>query len=99
MHDQFAAITDKMHRMEVNHANRFQLLREAFNVPTREHEDVIRNTKEKILNMAQNFSAEVTVDGKSSYSFDLLHGLIIDDNSGLIIDDSSGLIIDDNSGL
>ena len=72
VHDQFAAITDKMHRMEVNHANRFQLLREAFNVPKSEHEDVIRNTKEKILNMAQNFSAEVTVDGKSSYSFDLL---------------------------
>ena len=63
VHDQESAINDKMHRMEVNHANRFQLIREAFDVPPREHDGIATETKDKIVQMAQNFSAEVTVNG------------------------------------
>ncbi len=69
VHDQEAAINDKMQRMEVNHANRFTLIREAFNVPIMDHEVVSRETKDKILRMAQNFNAEVTVKGNCIYIY------------------------------
>jgi len=52
-----------MQRMVVNHGKRFELLREAFNIPPPEHQAVIKQTKEKILHMAKNFNASVIVRG------------------------------------
>ena len=56
-----------MQRMVVNHANRFDLLREAFGVPLKKHEDIQDEIKGKILDMAENFSADITVKGTVQY--------------------------------
>ena len=52
-----------MQRMVVNHANRFELIREAFNVPLKKHEDIQDEIKGSILDMVENFSGDITVKG------------------------------------
>ena len=52
-----------MQRMVVNHANRFDLLREAFNIPLKTHEEVQEEIKRNILDMVQNFSGDINVKG------------------------------------
>ena len=63
VHDASAAVSDKMQRMVVNHANRFELLREAFSIPLKKHEEIQNKIKGNILNMIRNFSGDITVKG------------------------------------
>ena len=63
VHDAYSAVSDKMQRMVVNHANRFELIREAFNVPLKKHEDIQDEIKGSILDMVENFSGDITVKG------------------------------------
>ena len=63
VHDAYSAVSDKMQRMVVNHANRFELLREAFNVPLKKHEDIQEEIKGNILDMVENFSGDITIKG------------------------------------
>ena len=51
----------------MNHKHRFQLLREAFGVEEDTHTAILEDTKSKILDMARNFSAEVTVTGRQHF--------------------------------
>ena len=74
VHDAYSAVNDKMQRMVVNHANRFELLREAFNVPLKKHEDIQDEIKGSILDMVENFSGDITVKGMSLLNF---KGLLI----------------------
>ena len=68
VNDAHSAVSDKMQRMVVNHANRFELLREAFNVPLKTHEEVQEEIKRNILDMVQNFSGDINVKGTTMYS-------------------------------
>ena len=63
VHDAYSAVNDKMQRMVINHANRFELLREAFNVPLKRNEDIQDEIKGSILDMVENFSGDITVKG------------------------------------
>ena len=63
VNDAHSAVSDKMQRMVVNHANRFELLREAFNIPLKTHEEIQEEIKKNILDMVQNFSGDITVKG------------------------------------
>ena len=52
-----------MQRMVVNHANRFDLLREAFSIPLKKYEDIQTEIKGNILDMMENFHGGITVRG------------------------------------
>ena len=69
VNDAHSAVNDKMQRMVVNHANRFDLLREAFNVPLKTHEEVQEEIKKNILDMVQNFSGDINVRGSRQISW------------------------------
>ena len=63
MHDQHSAISNKMHRMQVNHANRFDILRQAFSMAKERHQVVMEEVEARILKMAENFNADIIITG------------------------------------
>ena len=63
VHDQHSAISDKMHRMLVNHANRFEILQQAFNMSKEEHHIIKEAVETRILKMAENYNAEIEITG------------------------------------
>ena len=61
--DTYSVVSDKMHGMMVNHADRFDQLRETFGVPLKQYKDLQMRIIENILNMMENFSSGITVRG------------------------------------
>ena len=66
VHDQHSAISEKMHRMSVNHHNRFEMLQQAFNVSEEQQKIVKEEVETRILKLAENFNAEISITGKSN---------------------------------
>ena len=64
VHDQRLAISEKMHRMLVNHSNRFEVLREGFSVSKEEHSIIQEEVESRILRTAENFNAEISITGR-----------------------------------
>jgi len=50
-----------MQRTVVNHPMRFTTLREAFNIPEGEHKTILAERQKHILDLVENFKAEITV--------------------------------------
>ena len=64
VHDQHSAISDKMHRMLVNHANRFEILQKAFDMAKEQHALIKEEVESRILKLAENYNAEISITGE-----------------------------------
>lgn len=53
-----------MHRMLVNHSNRFEVLQQAFGIPKEQHNLIREEVESRILKMAENYNAEISITGE-----------------------------------
>ena len=66
-----------MHRMQVNHVNRFEILQQAFSMPKEKHQVVMEEVEGRILKMAENYNADITITGVCSSSSSVVAVVVV----------------------
>jgi len=67
VHDQYSAVRDKMQRMLVNHANRFELLQLAFAMTVEQHTRLREEMEGSILRLLNDYKADISITGKELF--------------------------------